>query len=108
VRIFEYRRSFLHAKVAVADEAWATVGSSNIDPFSLLLAREANVVVYDPGFARRLRDSLRRAMQGGAVEVKAEDVLKRPLAARLLSWFAYGMVRMLIGFSRYGGNDYRE
>jgi hypothetical protein len=47
-------------------------------------------------------------MQGGAVEVKAEDVLRRPLVARLLSWFAYGMVRMLIGFSRYGGNDYRE
>jgi cardiolipin synthase len=108
VRIFEYRRSFLHAKVAVADEAWATVGSSNIDPFSLLLAREANVVVYEPGFARQLRESLRRAMESGAVEVKAEDVLKRSLAARLLSWFAYGMVRMMIGFSRYGGNDYRE
>lgn len=108
VRILEYRRSFLHAKVAVADDAWATVGSSNIDPFSLLLAREANVVVYDPGFAGRLRQSLRRAIEGGAVEVKAEDVMKRRLGTRLLSWFAYGMVRMLIGFSRYGGNDYRE
>lgn len=108
VRILEYRRSFLHAKVAVADDAWATVGSSNIDPFSLLLAREANIVVYDPNFAKQLRESLRRAITGGAVEVKSEDVLKRPLAARLFSWFAYGMVRMLIGFSRYGGNDYRE
>ncbi|HEX8988653.1 MAG TPA: cardiolipin synthase ClsB [Rhodocyclaceae bacterium] len=108
VHILEYRRSFLHAKVAVADETWATVGSSNIDPFSLLLAREANVVVYDPGFARRLRDSLRRAMTDGATEVKAEDVLKRPLAMRLACWFAYGLVRLLIGFSRYGGNDYRE
>ncbi|MGE5466402.1 MAG: cardiolipin synthase ClsB [Ignavibacteria bacterium] len=108
VRILEYRRSFLHAKVAVADETWATVGSSNIEPFSLLLAREANVVVYDPGFAQRLRDSLRRAIAEGAVEVSAADVLRRPLAARLFSWFAYGMVRLLIGFSRYGGNDYRE
>src|SRR5690606_8307328 len=52
IRIFEYRKSFLHAKVAVIDDHWATVGSSNIDPFSLLVAREANVAVRDRGFAR--------------------------------------------------------
>jgi cardiolipin synthase len=108
VRIFQYQRSFLHAKVAVVDDAWATVGSSNIDPFSLLLAREANVVVYDSAFAAQLRGSLRRAMAEGAVEVKTADLAKRPLGVRLLSWFAYGMVRLLIGVSRYGGDDYRE
>jgi len=108
VRIFEYRRSFLHAKVAVVDNHWATVGSSNIDPFSLLLAREANLVVYDDGFARRLRASLQRAIDDGAVEVRADDVRRRSLAARALSWLAYGMVRALIGFTRYGGNDYRD
>ena len=107
VRIFEYRRSFLHAKVAVVDDRWATVGSSNIDPFSLLLAREANVVVHDEAFARRLRTSLQQAMDEGAVEVRAEDLRRRSFAARALSWFAYGMVRALIGFTRYGGSDYR-
>ena len=45
IEIYEYHQSFLHAKVAVIDGHWATVGSSNIDPFSLLLSREANVVV---------------------------------------------------------------
>jgi phosphatidylserine/phosphatidylglycerophosphate/cardiolipin synthase-like enzyme len=57
VEIVEYHRSFMHAKVAVIDD-WATVGSSNIDPFSLLLAREANVVVVDAGFAATLRERL--------------------------------------------------
>ena len=52
VEIHEYQRSFLHAKVAVIDARWATVGSSNIDPVSLLLAREANVVVENGAFAR--------------------------------------------------------
>src|SRR6266705_3358641 len=56
VEIYEYHRSFKHAKVAVMDGHWATVGSSNIDPFSLMLAREANVVVDDRRFAGRLRD----------------------------------------------------
>ena len=51
VEIQEYHKSFLHAKVAVIDQRWATVGSSNIDPFSLLLAREANVVVDDAAFS---------------------------------------------------------
>ena len=44
IAIQEYHQSFLHAKVAVVDDHWATVGSSNIDPYSLLMAREANVV----------------------------------------------------------------
>ena len=44
IEIYEYRQGYMHSKVAVIDNEWATVGSSNIDPFSLLLAREANVV----------------------------------------------------------------
>ncbi|MBK9362913.1 MAG: cardiolipin synthase ClsB [Rubrivivax sp.] len=54
VRIFEYTPAFLHAKVALVDDDWATVGSSNIDPLSLLVNLEANVVVRDHGFARVL------------------------------------------------------
>jgi cardiolipin synthase A/B len=41
IEIHAYAKSFLHAKVAVIDGHWATVGSSNLDPLSLLLAREA-------------------------------------------------------------------
>jgi len=54
VQIFEYTPAFLHAKVALIDDDWATVGSSNIDPLSLLLNLEANVVVLDAEFAREL------------------------------------------------------
>jgi cardiolipin synthase A/B len=54
VHIYEYTPAFLHAKVAVVDGLWATVGSSNIDPLSLLLNLEANVVVRDAGFAQTL------------------------------------------------------
>ena len=54
VRIFEYTPAFLHAKVAMVDDDWATVGSSNIDPLSLLLNLEANVVVRDAAFAQAL------------------------------------------------------
>jgi cardiolipin synthase A/B len=54
VRIYEYTPAFLHAKVGVVDDDWATVGSSNIDPLSLLLNLEANMVVRDASFAAEL------------------------------------------------------
>ncbi|MDP2824755.1 MAG: cardiolipin synthase ClsB [Sulfuritalea sp.] len=108
VRVFEYDKAYLHAKVAVIDGDWATVGSSNIDPISLLLAREANVVVRDAGFAAELRASLEAAISGAAREVRAEDQRRRSWLARLASAVAYGVVRILIGVTRYAGKQYAE
>ena len=108
VRVFEYDRAELHAKVAVIDQAWATVGSSNIDPFSLLLAREANVVVRDPGFAAELRASLVETISAAAREVRVEHLRKRSWGARLASAFAYFLVRFMLGVTRYGGKQYSQ
>jgi cardiolipin synthase len=105
IRIFEYQRSFLHAKVAVIDRRWSTVGSSNIDPFSLLLAREANVLIDDTGFAAGLRASLQAAMQNGARELEAVDWLRKSRWRRLVRWMAYGLVRLMIGLAGYGNMD---
>lgn len=103
IRIFEYRRSFLHAKVAVIDERWATVGSSNIDPFSLLLAREANIVATDVTFAAELRRSLLQGIADGAVELRPQDWQRLSLVSRLLRWVSYQLVRLAIGIAGYGG-----
>lgn len=108
IRIVEYRAGFLHAKVAVVDDHWATVGSSNIDPFSLLLAREANIVVRDAGFATHLRNSLGRASREDAVEITHAELKRSSIFARTLRWGAYGLVRLMLGLTRYGGKDYRE
>lgn len=102
IRISEYHKSFLHAKVAVIDGEWATVGSSNIDPFSLLMAREANVVVRDRAFAAALRASLAAAMAEGAHDVKRERWRRQPLAVRVVTWMAYGTARLLTGVFAYG------
>lgn len=102
LRIFEYEKSFMHAKVAVVDGEWATVGSSNIDPFSLLLAKEANLVVRDKQFAGELKASLEAAMQSGAREMHSADLDAQPFYTRLLSWLSYGLVRLLVGLTGYG------
>jgi len=97
--IHEYRLSFLHAKVAVFDCCRASVGSSNIDPFSLLLAREANVFVEDARFAAELRASLEEAMRTGAKLLPQRQWKRQPLWRRAWNWIAYGIVRLLIGFA---------
>lgn len=94
VEIHEYAASFLHAKVAVVDGQWATVGSSNLDPLSLLLAREANIVVRDRNFAQQLRARLEYAMAQGGRQVDAQAFASRSWRLRLLEQLAYGAMRL--------------
>lgn len=93
VEIHEYAASFLHAKVAVVDSRWATVGSSNLDPLSLLLAREANVVVRDRAFATLLRERLENAMAQGGHRVDVAAFANRSWRRRLLEALALGAMR---------------
>jgi cardiolipin synthase A/B len=106
VAIQEYHRSFLHAKVAVVDGQWATVGSSNIDPYSFLMAREANVFVRDPVFASGLRAELAKMIEEGSRPVPPQDWAQRSRVAKAMSWIAYGTVRVAMGMMRYGGDEW--
>jgi cardiolipin synthase len=107
VEIFEYTQSFLHAKVAVIDahheRPWATVGSSNLDPFSLLLAREANVVVADGHFAKRLHEALTQAIQHDSLRIMPQTLKERSQFLRALDWIAFGLMRFAIWIT---GNRY--
>ncbi len=102
VELYEYSRSFLHAKVAVVDGMWATVGSSNIDPFSLLLAREANVFVRNEAFASELTDSLNEAIETSSTVIHAKRWSGRPLLDRIMTWTLYGVARGMMAILGYG------
>ena len=101
IEIYEYHKSFMHAKVAVIDEHWATVGSSNLDPFSLLLSLEANVVVDDENFAKTLKHSLEQAIKLGARRIFEDNWRTQTIILRLASWLSYGLVRFMIGMAGY-------
>ena len=96
IEIHEYEASFLHAKVAVIDSHWVTVGSSNLDPLSLLLAREANMVVEDNVFAQELRSSLCAAIAGNGRRLDPAAYNQRPLRQRILDHVAYALMRLAI------------
>ncbi len=94
IDIHEYKASFLHAKVAVVDGHWATVGSSNLDPLSLLLAREANVMVEDVAFAGELRGHLCAAIARHGSRIDPATYRQRPFGQRLLGHLAYALMRI--------------
>ena len=103
IEIYEYTESFLHAKVAVIDDAM-TVGSSNIDPFSLMLSLEANLVAEDTNAALRLREKLEAAI---TVSSKREPILVqrgplRALARAIAITFSLAALRIFIAFSGTG------
>lgn len=101
IEIVEYTASFLHAKVAVIDDQ-VTVGSSNLDPFSLLLAREANVVVDDAKFAAMLRARLEAAMVAGGEPLALYRHRRRPWPVRAANWFSFVLLRAAVALSGRG------
>lgn len=107
IEIYEYRKSFLHAKVAVVDGHWATVGSSNIDPFSLLLSREANVVIDDEAFGATLSQSLKETMANDGQRILTDNWKQQPAGLRFLSWLSYALLRLLMGISGYASENSR-
>ena len=96
MEIHEYAVSFLHAKVAVIDGHWSTVGSSNLDPLSLLMAREANVVVDDVDFAQQLKTRLELAMASGGIRIDPDAYANRPWGQRVLDLLSLGLMRVLL------------
>lgn len=104
VRIFEYTPAYLHAKIAVVDDDWATVGSSNIDPLSLLLNLEANVIVRDADFNAELSAQFDEAV---AVSDEIDPTRQyRPgvigaLRRAVVAWVAYVYLRVAGATGRY-------
>jgi cardiolipin synthase A/B len=95
VKVVEYRKTQLHGKVAVVDDEWATVGSSNWDGLSLLINQEANVVVRDPDFAQLLRQHIERAVEEG-VTVRLEDYANIPWYERAWYGAAYRIYKGIL------------
>lgn len=101
VKVIEYRRTQLHAKVAVIDDDWATVGSSNYDGLSLFVNQEANVVVKDTYFATNLRQHIELAVSAGVV-IAAEDFANIGRAERIWYGLAYFGYRALLRIATLG------
>jgi cardiolipin synthase len=99
----EYRATQLHAKAAVVDDAWATLGSSNFDGLSLFVNHEANIIVRDANFSMVLRDTIARGVAEGTT-ITVEDVAQFSWLRRVgnrLAYLLYRAVLKIITAGRY-------
>ena len=87
VRIFEYQGAVLHAKTAVIDGDWSTVGSSNMDYLSFMRNHEVNAVITGEAFARRMARMF-HADLARSREISLKDWRHRPLTHKLVGHVA--------------------
>lgn len=104
MRIVEYCPGFMHAKVAVIDDDCAIIGSANLDPFSLLVALEANIVIRDRGFTQTLRAQLEGAIRDHSREVTPAAWAAHPGHHRLLRDFSARLLYRLLRLTGYAEN----
>ena len=90
IRIFELREAVLHAKTAVIDGVWSTVGSTNIDTRSFLHNNEINVIILGDDFGRDMENAFVEDLRDSN-EINAEKWDQRPAANRFKEWFARSM-----------------
>lgn len=97
IRIYEYLPSNLHAKVAVVDGRWSTVGSYNMNHLSDYGSVEINVGILDEGFALQFEDRLKKIIKQDCRQVTFEEfVRRRTWFSRLRGWSSYQMIRLLM------------
>ncbi len=104
IHIYEYHKSHMHSKVAVVYERFSIVGSSNIDPFSLFLSLEANLIIDNKFFTKQLSQHLKQTIDTGAVQITKDEWQKHYYIKRVMSWFVYGFIKVLLGAIGYPEN----
>ena len=93
VKVYEYCERPLHGKVALTDDEWSTVGSSNLDPLSLSFNLEANIIIKDRAFNQHLRQHLEQLMQNSCKQVQASDLAGGGLWLQVRSFFVFHLLR---------------
>jgi cardiolipin synthase len=87
VHIHEWREALMHAKTAVIDSKWSSIGSTNLDWRSFVHNYEADLVVLDAGFAHEMEERFRRDM-AAAVTIDPAAWKVRGFAEKVKEWIA--------------------
>ena len=94
VKLYEQSDSLLHAKTAVIDQVWSTVGSTNMDYLSLLNNDEVNAIILSKEFAGEMEKMFARDLENSK-EIQWQEWKDRPLLPRTREWLVSLFVRWL-------------
>lgn len=108
IEIYEYQPGLLHAKVATIDERWLTIGSSNMDPFSLLLNKEANILVLSNILAKELKKKLELTMANDCVYYSAHAPRRQSFLKRTVQALSFWMIRAILKLLHYNQSQWDD
>lgn len=94
VRLYERKGAMLHAKTAVVDGVWSTIGSTNLELWSFTRNYEVNTIILQEDFAAQMEELFARDA-ADSKEVHLEEWEKRPLKERIKEWFVRRVRRWL-------------
>jgi cardiolipin synthase len=96
VRIYEYPKCVLHAKLSTYDEKWVTVGSYNVNDISAYASIELNLDVMDDEFAREVTVWMRRTIEKDCIRITDDYIKKYNVVTRFLQWWSYEVFRAVL------------
>jgi cardiolipin synthase len=97
IELYEYQPTVLHAKVAVCDSEWLTIGSYNINNISAFVSIELNLDVRNAGFATGMEQTLNTIIKNNCTEVTNERHFKsKNIFKQFIRWSSYQIIRLII------------
>ena len=99
IKLYEWRQSVLHAKVALIDSDWLSVGSYNLNHLSDFGSIECNLEVLDEAFCSLSNKNLKLLMEEGCEKISLEEFKNRSnIFSKIYQATCYGLLRLLLGF----------
>ncbi|MEP7170128.1 MAG: phospholipase D-like domain-containing protein [Bacteroidota bacterium] len=109
IEIYEYQKTVLHAKVAVCDNEWATIGSYNVNNLSAYASIELNLDIQSVPFIKTLTDEIDAIIKNDCEQITEENYQKRKnIFWRLAAWGSYSITRILLFFFTYSTDKKRK
>ena len=96
IELYEYQRNILHAKIAVCDNQWMTIGSYNINNISAYASMELNLDVRNAAFATNVYKKLEEIIANDCMRITHENLLKTTnVFKQFVRWLSYQFIRVM-------------
>jgi cardiolipin synthase len=96
VRIYEYPKAVLHAKLSTYDQKWVTVGSYNVNDISAYASIELNLDVMDDEFAKEVTLWMHRTIEKDCIRITDNYIKQYNVITRFLQWWSYEVFRAVL------------
>jgi cardiolipin synthase len=96
IELYEYQPTVLHAKVAVCDSEWFTIGSYNLNNISAYASIELNLDVSDPLVAGKMKEILDEIIEKDCIPITKESLIhSKNIFRQFIHWLSYQAIRFL-------------